>query len=115
MFHLSDRELRLLGQPTRNETLALVGWMSVTNLFGDIGATGRFVPHGGIRQPTPTRVELSKYELPPALAAQWIGGLRGLSGTAREVTPESQQCLPNGLRRIRATAAINGGLSTGNN
>lgn len=113
MFHLSDRELHLLGQPTRSETVALVGWMAVTNLFGDVGANGPFVPNGGSRQPTPTLVELSKHELPPAQVAQWIGGLRGLSGKAREVTPESQQVLPNELRRIRATAATNGGLSTG--
>jgi hypothetical protein len=57
--HLSDRQLALLGHPTRKETLALVGWMSVAGLLG----------------PTVTDPVGVSERLPPKHAAYWIGGL----------------------------------------
>lgn len=100
MFHLSDRELHLLGQPTRNETLALVGWMSLNNIFGPV-----------------TDSVCGVDELPDEREAQWIGGLSGITGfrgaKGDQHRKQRQRVLPNRRRRVRATAAANGGLSTG--
>ena len=102
MFHLSDRELHLLGQPTRNETVALVGWMSLNNIFGPV-----------------TDSVCGSNELPSEQVAQWIGGLTGVTGfrgaKGDQHKQKRQRMLPNRRRTIRATAATNGGLSTGNN
>lgn len=100
MFHLSDRELHLLGQPTRNETLALVGWMSLNNIFGPV-TTSVCAPN----------------ELPSEQVSHWIGGLTGVTGfrgsKGNQHRKKRQRVLPNQRRTIRASAATNGGLSTG--
>jgi hypothetical protein len=102
VFHLSDRELFLLGQPTRTQTLELVGWMSLNNIFGHVTDS---VCRGD--------------ELPSEQTAQWIGGLTGVTGyrgaKGDQHRKKRQRVLPNGRRRVRATVATNGGLSTGNN
>ena len=102
MFHLSDRELFLLGQPTRNQTLELVGWMSLNNIFGHV-----------------TDTVCGSDELPSEQTAQWIGGLTGVTGyrgaKGDQHKHKRQRLLPNRRRRVRATVATNGGLSTGNN
>lgn len=98
MFHLSDRELYLLGQPTRNQTAALIGWMSLNNIFGSV-----------------TSHVCESNELPTAQEAQWIGGLSGITGFRgpKKRRAKRQDVLPNGRRKIRATKPTNGGLSTG--
>ena len=100
MFHLSDRELYLLGQPTRNQTAALVGWMSLNNIFGSV-----------------SNHVCGSDELPTAQEAQWIGGLSGIIGFRGrkhdQHKKKKQRVLPNRRRKIRATHSTNGGLATG--
>lgn len=95
MFHLSDRELYLLGQPTRNETLALVGWMALNNIFGF----------------TTSHVCGSR-ELPPAHVAHWVGCLRGLKGSDKVNRAAEQNVLPNERRKVLVRRA-HGQLATG--
>lgn len=99
MFHLSDRELHLLGQPTRQQTAALVGWMALNNIFGTV--TSHVCDAG---------------ELPTAREAQWIGGLSGITGfrgaKGSQHKAKKQRVLPDRRRRVRVTNA-KFGLSTG--
>ena len=101
MFHLSDRELHLLGQPTRAQTVELVGWMVLNNIFGSI-----------------TSHVCDVNDLPSRQAAQWIGGLSGITGyrgyKGSQHRAKRQNLLPNHRRRVRATTA-KFGLSTGRN
>lgn len=38
LSRLTDRELTLLGEPTRAEVAHLVGWMALANAFGEVSA-----------------------------------------------------------------------------
>lgn len=95
MFGISDRELHLLGHPTRNETLALVGWMALNNIFGFT-----------------TNHVCSERELPPDYVAHWVGCLRGLKGSDKVNRAAVQQVLPNSRRKIVVRKAQYG-LATG--
>ena len=90
MFHLSDRELHLLGQPTRSQTVELVGWMVLNNIFG-----------------ITTSHVCDVDELPSRQAAQWIGGLTGITGFRgpKKQRAKRQQLLPNERRRVRARSS----------
>lgn len=99
MFHLSDRELSLLGEPTRNQTLALVGWMVLANAFGEIsdGAIDRYE------------------QKPSATAERWIGGL----SRSAQIRPRqekknrrTQDVMKNRRRKVRVRATA-GALATG--
>ena len=98
MFHLADRQLALLGMPTRNQTLALVGWMALTNAFGTV--TDHSVRYGE--------------ELPDSLAASWAGGLsrvaRVRDGAGKAAA--RQQVLSNRRRKVRVRRQ-EGRLATG--
>lgn len=86
MFHLSDRELHLLGQPTRRQTVELVGWMVLNNIFGSV-----------------TSDVCDVEELPSRQAAQWIGGLTGMIGFRgpKKQRAKRQHLLPNERRKVR--------------
>ncbi len=97
-MHLSERErVLLLGYPTRNETLALVGWMSVAGLLG----------------PTVVDPVDSSEKLPPKHAAHWIGGL-GKSASRRNGSSKRsyRQSTPgNRIRQVRVRKG-NGALAS---
>ena len=87
MFHLSDRELHLLGEATRNETLALVGWMVLSNLLGKV------VDH-----------ELDHLDpLPPMRVCRWIGSLNKATGFRGDQFRRAlnQNVVPNSKRNVR--------------
>lgn len=91
MFHLSDRQLSLLGEATREETLALVGWMALANAFGNV--TDHAVNYGE--------------ELPGRRAVNWVGSLSRvarLRGGASK-SAHRQQVLSNSRRRVRVRYA----------
>ena len=97
MFHLSDRELHLLGQPTRPQTVELVGWMVLNNILGTI-----------------TSHVCDVEELPSRQAAQWIGGLTGMIGFRGPKTQRAkrQHVLANERRKVRVRSSRHS-LATG--
>lgn len=87
MFHLSDRELFLLGEPTRQQTLHVVGWMVLANAFGQV--CDEPVNYGE--------------ELPSRTFRNWVGSL---SVTAkrrdkRRFRAATQSIPANRRRRVR--------------
>lgn len=97
--HLSDRELALLGQPTRSEVLSLVGWMALANAFGPLCSDG----------PTDTREPL-----PSRTARYWIGGISQSARIKRVQLGKNtgQNVLANKRRKVRVRVG-NGELATG--
>lgn len=96
--HLDDRQLALLGEATRQETLALVGWMALANAFGTV--TDHSVRYGE--------------ELPSRRAVSWVGSLSRVA-RLREAAGKAvyrQQVLANRRRKIRVRRE-NGRLATG--
>ena len=93
--HLSDRELHLLGEPTRHETLALIGWMSLNNIFG---LTTYHTSRGN--------------ELPPDYVAHWVGCLRGVISCDKVNRAPEQDVVPDSRRKVVARTA-KFGLATG--
>lgn len=96
--HLSDRELHLLGQPTRQQVHHLVGWMVLANLLGDV-----------VDDEPATRDELPSME-----AARWIG-LLGKAASARKGSKRrsyKQQVSSNRTRQVRVRKGKNGVLAS---
>jgi hypothetical protein len=94
MSHLSQRQLCLLGYPSREETLALVGWMALSNMFGEGCAD---------------EVALTE-KLPSQSASRWIGdismvaGLRGRRSS--DVRRHSQDVPKDRVRQVRARKRV---------
>lgn len=93
MMHLPERDRALLGYPTRQETLALVGWMALANMFGEV-----------------SRDEVSLREpLPPQSAAYWIGDISKVVARRAAISSPSsyRQSVPaNRVRQVRVTKAV---------
>jgi hypothetical protein len=94
MSHLSERQRCLLGYPSREETLALVGWMALANMFGEVCAD---------------EVPLTE-SLPSQSAARWIGDLgfaAGLRGRRSSDVRRHRQDVPkNRVRQVRARKRV---------
>ena len=98
MFHLTDRELALLGEATRKETLALVGWMALANAFGNV-----------CEHP----VNFGE-ELPGSRAASWVGSLSRVAQRRESAGKRKyrQDVVSNRKRKVKARKA-SCGLATG--
>lgn len=88
----------LAGEPSKEQTLALVGWLAMANAFGPITADD---------------VDLRGHGLPPH-ATYWVGQLMALTGRGhRRRYPTDQNVISNRRRRVRARRPHDGGLVTG--
>lgn len=82
----SDRQLSLLGKPTKEQTLALVGWLALSNAFGPVAADISFDGHGL-----------------PTHATRWVGELMAVAGRGhRKPIAQTQQTIPNRRRKVKA-------------
>lgn len=88
LSRLTDRELTLLGQPTRAQVAHLVGWMALANAFGDVSA-----------DPICSGERLSHTEM------RWIKGIARKAGvsTLREHKGVDRQQI-SGNRKRKVTA-----------
>lgn len=92
----SDRQLVLLGKPSKEQTLALVGWLALSNAFGTVAED---IGH-------------EKSGL-PAHATRWVGELMALTGRARPAHRAQQQATPRNRRRTVKARKNTSGLATG--
>jgi hypothetical protein len=92
---VTKREMRLLGNPSKEETLALVGWLTLMNAFGDVVTDTRFTAR----------------ELPP-FALRWAGDLMTAAGRGHVQSSKAprQQVVSNRKRKVKVRK---GGLATG--
>lgn len=96
MFHLDERQLVLLGEPTRDQMLDLVAWLALSNAFGRVCDD---VDHRDMRG------------LPPQ-ASRWINQLMSKTGRVRRKVPHDRLVLGNWKRKVRVRKS-RGELATG--
>lgn len=90
---VTSRDLRLLGMPTKEQTLALVGWLAMCNVFGKV---------------TTDEVEL-RCESLPLEATRWIGAITAVAGRGhRNMTASRQTAISNGKRKVAARRSRSG-------
>lgn len=88
MFHLSDRELYLLGEATRKQTAEIVGWMVLANLLGKTVVD-----------------DIDCYEqLPTMQFCRWVGSLNKLTSYRGDKVRKArrQDVVPDSRRVVRA-------------
>lgn len=86
-------DYKLLGRPSKQQTLALVGWLALCDAFGQV---------------TSEHVPIHAKGLPPD-ATRWIGELMALAGRGhRNMTADKQQVVSNGKRRVKARKSPQG-------
>jgi len=96
MFHLDERQLLLLGEPTKQQTLDLVAWLALSNAFGKVCSD---VDHRDM------------CGLPPQ-ASRWINQLMAATGRVRKKVPADRRVLSNRKRQVRVRRG-RGELATG--
>lgn len=93
---VTERDLRLLGYPSKDQTLALVGWLALCNAFGKV--TTEDIPIRG--------------EGMPVEATRWIGQIMAAAGRGhRNMTAETQTVVVNRKRKV-AVRSNRVGLTT---
>lgn len=96
----TSRDLVLLGYPTKEQTLALVGWLALCNAFGRVTADDPEF----------------RCEALPLEATHWVGSIMAVSGRGhRNMTAERQNTVADRKRKVAARRAVGrsiGGLAT---
>lgn len=84
---VTRRDLKLLGGPNKDQTLALVGWLALCNAFGRV---------------TTDDVAFSRDGL-PTYATRWVGAIMACAGRGhREMTGDRQDVVGNRKRIVKA-------------
>lgn len=93
---LTNRDHCLTGYPTKEETLALVGWLAMCNAFGKV---------------TTDDVEL-KCESLPTEATHWIGSIMASAGRGHRSMKAAKQTTISNRKRKVAVRRSRSGLTT---
>lgn len=96
MFHLDNRQLVLLGEPTKRQTLDLVAWLALSNAFGRVTEDMSCADVRGL----------------PPQASRWINELMSAAGRKRKTVPADRRVLANRKRKVRVRKG-RGELATG--
>lgn len=94
--HVEDRQLPLLGLPSREQSLALVGWLALANAFG----------------PVTVEDTLDWSELPTDLTPLVSALMAGVHRGRRKTYAAEQRVIRNRKRRVKARKSKHG-LTTG--
>lgn len=90
---VTERDLKLLGYPTKEETLALVGWLALCNAFGQVTAEDYEYLRRGLRG-----------NGLPAYVNRWVGEIMATTGRRghRKMTNPIQDTVGNRKRKVVA-------------
>lgn len=90
---VNQHDLRLLGYPSKEQTLALVGWLALCNAFGKVTDDDVPIRRDGL----------------PLEAARWIGQIMAAAGRGhREMTAPVQTIVGNRKRKVAARKSKTG-------
>lgn len=93
---VTERDLRLLGYPSKEQTLALVAYLSLCNAFGKVTT-----------EEMPTR-----HERLPIEATRWVGQIMAVAGRGHRAMTAQEQTVVADRKRKVAVRRSRDGLTT---